>query len=67
MPLDKDHLFFGYGHKLTEEQREYVDSIIDNQLTIVNAKAGTGKTTLAVLTKFPIEVSHFYKWEMNIG
>lgn len=50
MPLDKDHLFFGYGHKLTEEQREYVDSIIDNQLTIVNAKAGTGKTTLAVLT-----------------
>jgi predicted ribonuclease YlaK len=26
----------------------YVDSIFDNQLTIVNAKAGTGKTTLAI-------------------
>jgi phosphate starvation-inducible protein PhoH and related proteins len=37
-----------YGLNLTEEQREYLDSIFDNQLTIVNAKAGTGKTTLAV-------------------
>lgn len=50
MPLPIDHLFFGYGHKLTDEQREYIDSIIDNQLTIVNAKAGTGKTTLACMT-----------------
>lgn len=49
MPLPKDNLFFGYGHKLTNEQKDYVDSIIDNQLTIVNAKAGTGKTTLAVM------------------
>lgn len=49
MPLPKDHLFFGYGSKLTDEQREYVDSMIDNQLTIVNARAGTGKTTLAVM------------------
>ena len=39
-------LFFGLT--LTDEQQEYVDSIFDNQLTIVNAKAGTGKTTLAV-------------------
>lgn len=39
-------LFFGLN--LTDEQRIYVDSIFDNQLTIVNAKAGTGKTTLAV-------------------
>lgn len=37
-----------YGLDLTEQQRIYVDSIFDNQLTIVNAKAGTGKTTLAV-------------------
>lgn len=49
MPLPKDNLFFGYANKLTDEQKEYVDSIIDNQLTIVNAKAGTGKTTLAVM------------------
>ncbi|MED4883888.1 PhoH family protein [Bacillus smithii] len=49
MPLPKDNLFFGYANKLTKEQKEYVDSIFDNQFTIVNAKAGTGKTTLAVM------------------
>ncbi|MFS0643696.1 PhoH family protein [Siminovitchia sp. 179-K 8D1 HS] len=49
MPLPKNNLFFGYANKLTKEQREYVDSIIDNQMTIVNASAGTGKTTLAVM------------------
>ena len=37
-----------YGLSLTDEQRIYVDSIFDNQLTIVNARSGTGKTTLAV-------------------
>jgi predicted ribonuclease YlaK len=47
MPLPKSAEMF-YGLKLTDEQRQYVDSIFDNQLTIVNAKAGTGKTTLAV-------------------
>jgi len=49
MPLQKNHLFFGYGHKLTNEQRKYIDSMIDNQLTVVNAFSGTGKTTLAVM------------------
>lgn len=48
MPLPKNNLLFGFAPKLTQEQREYVDSIFDNQLTIVNAKAGTGKTLLAV-------------------
>lgn len=48
MPLPADNLLFGFAPKLTDEQREYVDSIFDNQLTIVNAQAGTGKTTLAV-------------------
>lgn len=48
MPLPKDSLFFGLGAKLTGEQRIYVDSIFDRQLTIVNARSGTGKTTLAV-------------------
>lgn len=48
MGLPKDNLLFGFEPKLTEEQREYVDSIFDNQLTIVNARSGTGKTTLAV-------------------
>lgn len=48
MPLPKDTMFFGFADKLTDEQRIYVDSIFDNQLTIVNARSGTGKTTLAV-------------------
>lgn len=48
MPLPKNNLLFGFEPKLTDEQRDYVDSIFDNQLTIVNAKSGTGKTTLAV-------------------
>ena len=48
MGLPKDNMLFGFAEKLTEEQRIYVDSIFDNQLTVVNAKAGTGKTTLAV-------------------
>ncbi|WP_425203623.1 PhoH family protein [Priestia megaterium] len=47
MPLPKDNLLFGFAEMLTDEQKEYVDSIFDNQLTIVNAAAGTGKTTLA--------------------
>jgi phosphate starvation-inducible protein PhoH and related proteins len=48
MPLPKDSLFFGFAAKLTDEQRAYVNSIFDRQLTIVNAPSGTGKTTLAV-------------------
>ncbi|QIG62590.1 phosphate starvation-inducible protein [Sporosarcina phage Lietuvens] len=48
MPLPSDNLLFGFAPKLTDEQRVYVDSIFDNKVTIVNAKAGTGKTTLAV-------------------
>lgn len=48
MPLPANNMLFGFEPKLTDEQRAYVDSIFDNQLTIVNAKSGTGKTTLAV-------------------
>ena len=48
MGMPKDTMLYGFADKLTEEQREYVDSIFDNQVTIVNAKAGSGKTTLAV-------------------
>lgn len=48
MGLPKDNMLFGYAEKLTDEQKVYVDSIFDNKLTIVNAKSGTGKTTLAV-------------------
>ncbi|MEH7521711.1 PhoH family protein [Bacillus sp. JJ1503] len=48
MPLPANNMLFGFEPLLTDEQRAYVDSIFDNQLTIVNAKSGTGKTTLAV-------------------
>jgi phosphate starvation-inducible PhoH-like protein len=48
MPLPKNSLLFGFKSKLTDEQKIYVDSIFDNQMTIVNAQSGTGKTTLAV-------------------
>jgi phosphate starvation-inducible protein PhoH and related proteins len=48
MPLPANNMLFGFEPLLTDEQRAYVNSIFDNQLTIVNAKSGTGKTTLAV-------------------
>lgn len=37
-----------YGMTLTEEQKEYADSIFDNQLTITDSLSGSGKTTVAV-------------------
>lgn len=46
-PLPQSAELF-YGLDLTGEQKEYLDSIFDNRITFVNAKAGTGKTTLAV-------------------
>ena len=48
MPLPENNLLFGFAPRLTLEQREYVDAMFDYQLVMVNAKAGTGKTTLAV-------------------
>jgi phosphate starvation-inducible PhoH-like protein len=48
VPLPTNNLLFGFEPKLTDEQRTYVDAIFDKRLTIVNAKSGTGKTTLAV-------------------
>ena len=48
MPLPKNTLLFGLEPKLTDNQRIFVDSIFDYQLTICNARSGTGKTTLAV-------------------
>jgi len=60
MPLPKDNLLFGYAEKLTDEQREYVDSMFDNQLTIVNSKSGTGKTTLAVAVARVLQMDLLY-------
>lgn len=46
MPLPKDNMF--YGLRLTEEQRIYADSIYDNMITGCQARAGSGKTTVAL-------------------
>jgi phosphate starvation-inducible protein PhoH and related proteins len=46
-PLPESAELF-YGLELTDEQKRYVDAIFDKQIVFVNAKAGTGKTTLAV-------------------
>jgi len=43
MPLPENNLLFGFAPKLTVEQLEYVNAIFDNQLVMVDAKAGTGK------------------------
>lgn len=48
MGIPRDNLLFGFAPKLTEEQKVYADSIYDNQVTFVNARSGTGKTTIAV-------------------
>lgn len=50
MSLLKDNLLFGFAPKLTDEQRIFVDAILDDKYKIVfcNAPSGSGKTTLAV-------------------
>jgi predicted ribonuclease YlaK len=47
MPLPTYAELF-YGLQLTEEQQAYANSIFDKRLTFVNAKSGSGKTTIAV-------------------
>lgn len=48
--FDGSNMFFGLRDKMTEEQEEYLQALMDPNinLVIVNAKAGSGKTTLAV-------------------
>jgi phosphate starvation-inducible protein PhoH len=48
MPLDKDNMFFGMAKTMTDEQRHYVDAIFDKKMVFVNARSGTGKTSLAI-------------------
>lgn len=47
MPLPSYAKLF-YGMELTDEQQYYADSVFDKQLVFVNAKSGSGKTTVAV-------------------
>ena len=58
MPLAKDHIF--YGMNLTDEQRVYVDSILDNNVTVVDAAAGTGKTTMAIAAAALLQKEVYY-------
>lgn len=46
--LHKDILLYGLRKRMTDEQEEMVESILNNRLTIVNAISGAGKTTIAV-------------------
>lgn len=48
--FDDSNMFFGLRDKMTEEQENYLQALMDPNinLVIVNAKAGSGKTTLAV-------------------
>lgn len=46
--LHKDVMLYGLRKKMTDEQEAMVASILNNRLTIVDAPAGTGKSTVAV-------------------
>ena len=48
MPLPNNTMF--YGMNLTDEQMTYGNSITDKLVTFVQARAGSGKTTVAVGT-----------------
>jgi phosphate starvation-inducible PhoH-like protein len=48
MPLPTHTMFYGINR--TNEQRIYGDSIVDNLVTFCQARAGSGKTTIAVGT-----------------
>lgn len=48
MPLPSHCLF--YGLVLSDEQTDYADSIVDNLVTFCQARAGSGKTTVALGT-----------------
>lgn len=48
MKLPNENLFYGLGSTLTDEQRSYIHSIFNNDITFCNAIPGSGKTTVAV-------------------
>lgn len=62
MGLPNDHMFFGLAETMTEEQRDYVNAMLSNKkrLIFVNAKSGTGKTTLAVMAAAVREMELLY-------
>ena len=46
--LHKNVLLYGLRENMTEEQEDMVNSILNNAITFVDARAGAGKTTIAV-------------------
>ena len=48
MKLSNDNLFYGLAEKMTNEQRDYVHKVFNNDITFCNAIPGSGKTTIAV-------------------
>lgn len=59
MPLPTDNLFYGLAKQMTEEQREFVNSIIDYHVVFSNSIAGSGKTTMAI-------ASLYYLYELGL-
>ena len=55
-----DSMLFGYRDKLTDEQKRYVIAMLTKQITFVNARAGTGKTTLAVAVAALLDKPMYY-------
>lgn len=54
----RNGIFFDFD--LTDEQKDYLESIFTNRLTIVDAKAGTGKTSLAVAAAKVLRMNLLY-------
>src|SRR5699024_12405613 len=46
--LHKNVLLYDLRGNMTEEQEDMVNSILNNTITFVDARAGAGKTTIAV-------------------
>lgn len=46
--LPEHNVFYGLREKMTDEQEEMINSVLNYMVTIVDASPGTGKTTMAV-------------------
>jgi len=46
--LHEDIQLYGLRELMTEEQEDYINAILNNKIVFVNARAGSGKTTVAV-------------------
>lgn len=52
MPLPTENLFFGLTKKMSGEQRDLVDSILDYHVVFSNSPSGSGKTTMSIASLY---------------